>query len=243
MRKCRLRLPAILVRLAQREIEVPAVFRRNAFAGQCGLHRRHIRVRERHRLEIGEAPPHFAQPRLDRQRAAIGGHALPQPPDRLEQMAIAHPHFGLIRRVLEHLRIKRQRLVKFADAAEGGGLQIEIAGIVRIFHRHPRQFLQRFARAVGAVEHEREIGARRGEIRGQLDRAAQQVFRVGIAPDAPGKFRKQADRAHVERVFLEQAAQQRLRLVQQIVVHRQRGADEAGIVRGDACHEAPQQTR
>jgi hypothetical protein len=147
-------------------------------------------------------------------------------------VAIAHPHARLGRGIGQHLFIERQRRVECADAAIGGGSQIGVAGIVGIFAGHLRKLVERLGRAVGAIEDERQVGAGRRKRGVKLDGAAQQVFRVAIAADAPGQFGKQADRAHVERVFPQQRAQQWLGLGQAVGVHRAGGGQQAGIVDG-----------
>src|SRR3546814_2108728 len=77
------------------------------FSGiEGGLHFRALLRPEPDRLEIREAPPDFAEPRIGGERAAIGGDAVVLPPDRLQHMAIAHPQLRMIgeaaRRSEEH---------------------------------------------------------------------------------------------------------------------------------------------
>jgi hypothetical protein len=106
-----------------------------------------------------------------------------------------------------------------------------MAGIVGIFLEHMIEFRDRLARAVLAVEHDREIGARRGKTRRRIDRAAQQVLGILVAPDATGDFRQHADRTDVERICLKMALQERLGIGQPIVVQRDRGIDQRlGVV-------------
>src|SRR3546814_14569446 len=70
------------------------------FSGvEGGLHFRALLRPEPDRLEIREAPPDFAEPRIGGERAAIGGDAVVLPPDRLQHMAIAHPERSEARRV------------------------------------------------------------------------------------------------------------------------------------------------
>jgi hypothetical protein len=57
-----LRLATILERLAQREIEMPAIFRVQRGIGQRLLHCGNIVVRKAHGLEVGKAPPRFPSP-------------------------------------------------------------------------------------------------------------------------------------------------------------------------------------
>src|SRR3546814_14699094 len=72
---------------------------------------RALRLPEPDRLEIREAPPDFAEPRIGGERAAIGGDAVVLPPDRLQHMAIAHPELGMIGEAARQLLVERERLV------------------------------------------------------------------------------------------------------------------------------------
>ena len=57
---------------------------------------------------------------------------------------------------------------------------------------------ERLGRAMLLVEDRREVGARRVEPGGQLERAAQEVLAVDDAPDARGKLGHHADRGDVD---------------------------------------------
>src|SRR3546814_18500021 len=75
---------------------------------------------ETDRLQIGEAPPQFAEPRIGGKRVAIGGDALLLPPHRLQHMAIAHPQLGVRGKAAGQFLIERDRLVIAADPPERG---------------------------------------------------------------------------------------------------------------------------
>src|SRR3546814_9219971 len=93
------RLARIVIGLAEREMKVQPVVVARAIGGvraaQRRLHRRAFVGAETDRLQIGEAPPQFAEPRIGGKRVAIGGDALLLPPHRLQHMAIAHPQLGV----------------------------------------------------------------------------------------------------------------------------------------------------
>ena len=87
----------IVHRLAQREVEVEAVVGGDRRVGQRTLHRGDVGGVEPDRLEVGQAPPQFAQRRLQPQRRAIGGDRFGLLADRLEHRAEAEPQLGLVR--------------------------------------------------------------------------------------------------------------------------------------------------
>src|SRR3546814_7309707 len=75
---------------------------------ESGLHFRALLRPEPDRLEIREAPPDFAEPRIGGERAAIGGDAVVLPPDRLQHMAIAHPELGMIGEAARQLLVRSE---------------------------------------------------------------------------------------------------------------------------------------
>ena len=88
---------AVVHRLAEREPEVKPVFVGEAAGFQRFLHGGDVGIVERHRLQIREAPPRFAERRPEGDRFAIRGDPVSLPPDRLEHVAVAHPDFRLVR--------------------------------------------------------------------------------------------------------------------------------------------------
>ena len=84
-----------------------------------------------------------------------------------------------------------------------------------------------FGRAAGTPEDQREIGARGGEVRRNLQRAAQQSLGVPHAADPRRKLGQHPDRPDVERIFLEVRLQQPFRDVEAVLVERQRRLDQA----------------
>ena len=217
----RARSAAILQRLAQREIEMKAVLTRNRAAGQRGLHRGNIIVGELHRLEVGQAPPRLTQLGHQGNRPAIGRDPIGAAPDGLEHMAIAHPDPRLALGLGQHLLVELKRIVKFADPAQRGGLQIGVAGIIGLFQSDQPKLGNRLFGPVLAVEHQGQIGPRGGEAGRQLKRAAQQRFGIAVAPDPPGQFGHQADRGDIERILFQLGTQQRLGARHVILIHRQ----------------------
>src|SRR3712207_7769321 len=57
------------------------------------------------------SPPGFAERRRGGDGAAIGGDAVGLAADRLEAMAIAHPHLGLVGEALQDRRVERDRFL------------------------------------------------------------------------------------------------------------------------------------
>ncbi len=192
------------------------------------LHRRHIAHAKLHRLEIGERPPRLAQPGIERDRAAIGSDAVGQPPDRLEHMAISHPHQRLIGPPRQHILVDRLCCLELAEPVEHGGAQI---GIALALHVEPLQLVQRFGGAIGPVEDGREIDARGVELRRQFQRPAQQ--RLGVArPVHPrGQLGQHANCRHVEGLGLEVALEDRFGVVKPVLAQRERGDEQLRIAR------------
>ena len=247
VRKGRLHRSAIFERLAQREVEVEAVLLGHSVTLQRGLHRGDIGIAELDGFEVGQAPPCLTQTREQPNRFAVGLHPLGLLPDGFEHMPVAHPDARLVRGFFQHLRIKHQRIVEVTDAAQRGGLQVGVAGIVRVFGQHLVELRNRLRRAVLAVEHQRQIGPRRGEARSQLHRAAQQRLAVLVAPDPPGQLGQHSDRGDIERMRFQMRAQARFGIVQPVFVHRQRRLDQRGRILSQAgqpglcsrlCHRA-----
>ena len=69
------------------------------------------------------------------------------------------------------------------------------------------EFGDRFACPALTVKNRRQIGARRTEIRRQLQRPAQQVFRILEATNARGNLGQHANGSDIERIVLEVGAQ------------------------------------
>ena len=149
-------------------------------------------------------------------------------------MAKAHPDPRLIRGLLQHPFVKADCFVKFTDPAQRGGLQVGVAGVVRLLGQDLPQLLDRFGWAVLAVEHQGQIGPRGGEPGRQLQRAAQQAFGILVAPDPPGNFGQHPDRGDFERAFFQMFAQQKLGARNVIVVHRYRRLNQPRGVLAEA---------
>ena len=132
--------------------------------------------------------------RLERERAAIGGDAVGLLADGLEDMAVAHPQFRLVRAGRRATAVEREGFVMAADPAERGRLEAGVAEVGRAFLLDPFELGDRLGGAVLLVEHGRQIGARGGEAGRQLERAAQQVLGIAEPADARGKLGHHADR-------------------------------------------------
>jgi hypothetical protein len=102
--------------------------------------------------------------------------------------------------------------------------------IFRLFGEHGVEFGKRLVRPVLAIEDERKIAPRGGKARRQLDCAAEQLLRIGIPPNPPGKLRQHPDRGNIERILPQMRLEQRLGDVKLIVMQRERGVDQAARV-------------
>ena len=122
-------------------------------------------------------------------------------------MAITHPDARLARGLFEHLLVQHQGILELTDPAERGGLEVGSSLVVGLIGGDFVELSQRLFGAVLAVKHQREIGPRGGERGRQVERAAQQVFAILVAPDPPGKLGKQPDRRNVEWKLLQLRAQ------------------------------------
>ena len=171
--------------------------------GQHGSHGCDVGFGEAEGLEVGEAPPRFAEARLEVERGAVGGDRFVELADRLEHGAEAEQQARLARRAGEDGAVGRDRLVEAAEAAEDRGLEVEVADLVGFLGEDGVEQLQRVGVAPGAVEDEREVGARRGEGGLELDCAAEEGLGVAQPADATGELGHHADRSNVERVVLE----------------------------------------
>ena len=126
----RLVTPAKIVkRLAQRELDVEAVVVLEVCAGERLLHRRDVVVGELDRLQIREAPPDFAQRRIERDRLAIGGDGFVLPADRLQHVAVAQSARAAGWARGEDLLVEFERLLEIAEPAERRRLEVQMAQI------------------------------------------------------------------------------------------------------------------
>ena len=232
------RVAGILERLAEREVEVEAVGVGQITGRQRGLHRADIVCGKLHGLQVGKAPPDFAEGRGNRQRLPVGGDPVGLPPDGFQHMAIAHPDLGLARRGLQHLLVKRNRLVEPADPAKGCGLQVGMGDILRFNRPDQIELGNRLRWPVLTVERCCQIGAGRPEIRGQFQRPAQQGLGILVAANPTGKLRQHPDSGGIERIIAQMGLQQRLGLRQAVVVQRQRRLHQARVAQR-GCHGAP----
>ena len=210
-------------------MEVEAILLTQLRLFERAFHCGNVFIAERHGLEVGEAPPDFAQLRCDCDGTAIGIHAVRLPPDRLEHMAIGHPHLGLVGVPRQHLPVKRHRFIIFADPSHRGGLEIGVPGIFWINRQQRIEFGDGVGNLVLAVKHSCKVRTRRKKVGRNFDRAAQQGFSIGQPANPARQFRQHADRCHVERVGLQMHAEQRLGFVQPVIVERERSLQQLRI--------------
>ena len=205
-----LRLAGIVMGLAEREMEMEEIVAREARSGQRRCHLRDVGRIEPDRLQIGEAPPGFAERGRQADGAAVGGDALVEPADRLEHMTVAHPDPGLVGQPVEHLPVEGDRLFEAADPAERRRLQILVRDVFGRLVEQEVEDPDGLGRPVLPVEHGGEIGAGRGEAGRELEGAAKQGLGIRIAAEPAGQLRHHPDRRDVGRLLLEVGAQQPL---------------------------------
>ena len=176
MAEAGLRFAFVLSRFAKREVEVEAILVLQARFAEGRCHRRNIVFVEFDGLEVGEAPPRFAERRLDGDRAAIGGDALRLLTDGLEIMPVACPQPGLARPRVEDLAVEGDRLLMTADAPQRRRLQAGMGEAVRAIMLDAFQLGDRVGVAVLLVQNGGEIGPGGGEPRREFQSAAQQIL-------------------------------------------------------------------
>ena len=84
------------------------------------------------------------------------------------------------------------------------------------------QQIERFIRAAGSAQDQRQVCAGRRPGGRKLDRPPKQLLRIAHPADASGKLGKHPHRPNVERIFLQMRLQQALGDVETIFVERHR---------------------
>jgi hypothetical protein len=219
----------VLARLAQRELQVEAVLVGQVRPLQLGFHGRHVGLGEADGLQVGQAPPGLTELRRQRDRAAVGLDRVGLAADGLQSMAVAHPDLGLLRLVLQHPLVEADRLFVLADPAERGGLQVAVAGVARILGQQAVTLGDRGLRLVPPVKHRRIVVPRRGEARGQLHAAGQQLLGVVQPAQARAGLGQHADGGHVSGPRLQDRAQGVLGDGEAVLAERGGGLDQVRV--------------
>ena len=89
-----------------------------------------------------------------------------------------------------------------------------------------------FRRSSHAAKHQRKVRLGGRPTRSQLDRPPQKIFGVAPASDPRSKLREHADRADIERVFLQVRLENSLGDVEAILIERHRCLDEPRMPAG-----------
>src|SRR5687767_2445684 len=108
-------------------------------------------------------------------------------------MPVTEQNARLMRRLGQNLFIEVDRLLEVAEPAERRGLEIPVAKVVRLEREYVVEQLQRFARASHPAEDQREVGLGGRPVRRELDRAAEQIFRIAPAAEPGRKLGQHAD--------------------------------------------------
>jgi hypothetical protein len=224
-------LPAVLERLAEREVQVKAILGRELAARQLRLHRLDVRRLELECLEVGETPIRFAELRRELDAPAVRLQAVGLPVRGLQRMAVAHPDTGVVRIVREHACIQVQRLIVVADAARQRGLQSAVARIERIRLDQLLHLRPGCSDLALTMQYDGIVVPSRQKARCQLQCALEQNFGVGISVQPCGDFRKHAHRRDVGRMLLQMGTQQRFRNRNPVFAQRRGRFEQARIVR------------
>ena len=220
--------------LPMREFEVLAMFAREVRFLQLPTHCGEVLLREAERLQIRQAPPHFAEARIEFQALAIGGDGAVLVTGRFQCMAVTHPDLRVPGIFVEDARIDRDRRIVVADPAQHHGLQVAIAGIGRVDGQQGFDFRQGLHRLVAAMQDQRVVLARGVEARCEFQATREQVLGILVAAQARGDFGEHADRGHVGRRPLQLFAQQYFRIRDAVFVQRGGSSEQARVARGKA---------
>src|SRR5205814_304843 len=88
-------LTAILEGFAEREVQMETILAAERRRRETGLHRRDLFLGELECLQVRQAPPCLAKSGAAFNRAAIDGHGLVNPPQRLQRIGRLISNFGL----------------------------------------------------------------------------------------------------------------------------------------------------
>src|SRR5579863_6820365 len=225
-------LAAVLERLAECELEMQPViiaqigaFERLAQGGEVGCG-------ELERLEIGETPPRLTERCLETDRTAIGSDAVFAAAGGLERVAIAHPHLGLLRKLLKDRLVYADRLMVVTETSENGGVQIAVARMPRLLEQQLLDLRQRQIGLALPVEHHRIVVAGGVKARCQLQTALEKLLGIRVAAQPSGHLRPHAQRRDIGRMCLQMRDEQRIRLRQIILHQRMSGLRQAGVAAG-----------
>jgi hypothetical protein len=219
--------------LAQREMEVETIVLAQTLKVERPTHGGNVFICELEDLEIGEAPPHFAEARRKLECMAVGGDCLVGLADGLEHVAVAHPDRRALGLLVEDFAVKPRRFLITADSSKGRGAQAQCRRVLRIVDQQVVQHFERFRRPMLAVQNGRKIGPSRIESGGEFERPTQQILGIGEASDTGSNFGQHSNRRHVERIVLQAGSQKRLGDGNIILDKRLAGADQERVVSGD----------
>ena len=189
-------------------------------------------------FQIGQAPPDFAERRLEFQAAAIGSNGAVAVPGGFQRMAIAHPHFRIARVVFQQVGIDADGGFVVTDPAQHHRLEIAVSKMPRIGCQQMLDLDQRLLRPVAAMQDQRVILPRCLEAGGQLQAALEQMQGVLVATQPGSDFGEHADRGNVSRRLLQVFAQQGLGRGDAVLDQGDGGSQQARVA-GGVTHMAP----
>ena len=203
-------LRSVLVRLAERKVQVQAVGVPGRGVGYPTLHRGEVRGREAESFEVRQAPVGLAQRGFPREAAPIGGDAVVAPSRGLQHMAVAQPDFRIARIFEQQPVVDRAGALDLADMTQEHGMEVPIAGVHRVCGEQPLDLCEGLSRLVVAMQQHRTRVAGRLEIGRKFQATVEQVSCRSVLPAAHRDLGQHADRRHVGRYLPEVVFQQPL---------------------------------
>ena len=135
---------AVLQSLAQRIMEVQAVFIRDVPAGELHRHRGLLLAGQVRDLQICEAPVRLTQAGREADGVSVGGHGVFPAPDGSQSVSEIEPDFRL-RPIVDHQRlIKLDRSMVFTHKSKAARQKVPVGCVVRIARDQPLRLTCRF---------------------------------------------------------------------------------------------------
>src|SRR6476659_6135172 len=122
----------IMHRLAEGKFEMETVLGLEAGSLERSLHRRNVPVVEPDGLQVGKAPPGFAQAGGYQDSLAVGRDRLVQPIHGLQHVTVAGPDARQLRLARQNGFVEPHRLLEVAQTPERRSLQVQMPDVVRL---------------------------------------------------------------------------------------------------------------
>ena len=149
------------------------------------------------------------------------------PPDRLEHVAVAQQNPRLVGRALEHLlRTGRSPGRNRRAGPASPPCRLQWPSVIRLDLEISSSSSSASAGRPSRPSTIARLARAGGKVRGNFQRPPEQILGILQPPDPRRQFGQHADRADVERVFLEMRLEDPLGDIQAIFVQRRRGLDQ-----------------